>query len=380
MHSFVTVFQNLSFKYDLGSQSYGSGTYYDIPRTPSGPNIPEYVDFVAEEDTERKLTVSDTNNVNAAEAVVDIEVEVVAKREDPLVETNTTDEIIKEAAIDDSRDNVLTKESEITTSGGDLEVKGKLIDDVNVSNTNKYPPVVIVTDIDSPTGRHSYVRINTENNLSEPCILDSRSQLVHENGNSSYDDEVVSDDTPLLQKWDRYSEQTDVYIDKSKAKTILITDLDTDITEEISDFNISGDFGGSSLPDFAASQAESDLLDLTLSHDESTASGITITQEESIISGSSLLPDLVISEDEKDSSKLPPKEEIEIDMGNQNQSVEKVYVYDSQPKDAYVTSGPYPPNRVEAYSVDEPRTDVIVGKDEFKCSAQQKRPTGGRPN
>ena len=168
---------------------------------------------------------------------------------------------------------------------------------------------------------------------------------------------------------DEYSREADVSDEKRKQETILVTDLDTDITQEFRNSDFSRNFGEHDLSDFTDSQGESVLPDLTISYSDSLASDVTIiTKEESLLSGNSLLPDLLISEEERLSSKSLQKEDLEIVMGNQNTSVEKVYTFDNPPAGAYVSSGPYPSGSVEVYSDDGSREEIIIGNPYFVLS------------
>ena len=342
-----------------GPPNYGSTTHYDIPRTPSGPNITDHETFTEETNTECKRKLDDDKEV-----IVAVEVERANKDEPNLEEVVTGPTLIEEITEVNSDDNeidVITGQTVAASSGNDLIVGTDFDGSENTIKTDRHTPTIIVTDTDSPSGRHAYVEIKTENNFGENYDFHSGTYQVTDD----MDEEVISDSSPLLQQLhDQYSHEADVYVDKTKSKTILVTDLDSDITEEVEDFELSGDLGDNGLSDFTDSHGESVLPDLTISFGgESVASDVTvITKEESIISAESLLPDLIISEEENLSSKSLQKNDVEISMGNQNTSAEKVYVFDNPPAGAYVTSGPYPSNPVEAYSEDEPREEIIIGE------------------
>lgn len=346
-------------KVSEGPANYGSTTHYDIPRTPSGPQILVDESFRAE--TSRR---NDERNDSDTEVLIDVEIEVESKKiESKPVQT---DDLIVEIQTE-------------TTNNGNID--NALIEDIvesisnAVSNQDKFDTTdtttIIVTDTDSPTGRHSYVEIKAEHTFSEDCNYDSEIHEINEDGHLiSCDEELISDCTPLLEEIDQFVKQADVYVDKYKSKKILITDLDADITEEISEFIISGE--ETVLPDFTISQDESISSGLTISQEGSTASDLTVTQYDSILSNitsnaESLLPDLIISEEENLLSESLQKEEFD-GMGNQNQPTERVYVYDDQPYnpgpyqpvEAYTDSDPYRSNTVETYIEDGPRTEVFV--------------------
>ena len=351
----------------IGPQNYESTTHYDIPRTPSltAPNIPDHETVTDDTNTECKIKLDDD-----AEVIVTVKIEETNKDGPSLEEVvtgpNLIDEIITEANNNDTVPTAITGKTAEAPSGDGLTVNIDLDGSESAIKTDRHTPTIVVTDTDSPTGRHSYVEIRTEHNFGEDCDFNSGLNQVIESGHLvDEDEEVISDRKPLLQRvHDQYPREADVSDDRRKQKTILVTDLDSDITQEVRNFEFSEEFSERALSDFTDSQGESVLPDLTISHCESTASNVTvITKEESLISGESLLPDLLISEEENLSSQSSQKEGGEIVMGNQSASVEKVYTFDNPP-----ASGPYPSNPAGAYRQDEPTEEIIIGNlSHFNC-------------
>lgn len=285
-----------------------------------------------------------------------------------------TDDLIIEAP----KETVIIETDDKVLMTDDLD--STCIDISNQEQSGTHTPAIIVTDSDSPTGRHSYIEILREDVFSANCNADLSIDAVNEDGHLISCDQVpTSECAPLSQEGDQSEQQPDVYVGKSKSKKILITDLDADTTEEINAIEISGE--EPCLINFTFSQDESVVSDLTVSH-ESAASDATITsnREDSVLSyltSTSILPDLIVSEEESLLSETLHKEEIEdtISMGNQP-TVETVYVREDRPAvdTVYVTDDPrpqpsvevfrdpYPPNPVNVYVEDGPRTEVFVGK------------------
>lgn len=350
-----------------GPTNYESTTHYDIPRTPPGPQISVDESFRAE-----NRRIADEGNNSVTEVLIEAETDKVLEtvESEPTQTDDLIIEVPNETIVIETDDKVLMTDDLDSTS----------VDISNQEQSNIHTPAIIVTDSDSPTGRHSYFEILREDDFSANCNADLNIDAVTEDGHLiSCDQEPISECTPLLQESDQSEQQPDVYVGKSKSKKILITDLDADTTEEINALEISGEEPG--LINFTFSQDGSEVSDLTVSH-ESAASDVTITsnREDSVLSyltSTSVLPDLIISEEESLLSETLQTEEIESEtsMGNQP-TVERVYVYEDRPTVDTVTvtddprpqpsvevfRDPYPPNPVNVYVEDGPRTEVFVGK------------------
>ena len=235
-----------------------------------------------------------------------------------------------------------------------------------------HTPTIIVTDTDTANGRYAYVEITPEHSFSENCTDSSGTKILIEDGNSTcisnHEDgyeEFLSDCKPLLQETNHLERKTDVYVDNNTRRKILITDLDTDTTEEITDFTLSGE--ESALPYLTTSQEESVSSDLTVSqtsnltvviHEGSSWSDTTTSQ------GESILPDLTVSKEETSLQESSETEEFRTTMGN-NQPTERLidnqtYTAEPyQPAGMYATSSSDPSNSAEAYLAEEPRTEVF---------------------
>lgn len=337
-----------------GPANYESTTHYDIPRTPSGPQILVEESF-REENRQRNAIKTGSEE----EVVINVEVKEETKKLEAADADELVIEIQSKATEKDESTGALIQELVESTSNEGL----------SQDKSDNCTPTIVVIDADSPTGRHSYVQIQAENTFSDNCSRDLEIHEENENGHlKSCGEEVVSDCTPLLQEIDQITQQADVSFGKSKRKKILITDLDADSTEEISESLIFGD--EIKLP----SDYDSSLSGLTVSQESSTASDLTVTQEDSILSyipsnPESLLPDLIISEEESLLSEPLQTDKLETSMGNINQTTERVYVHDTnqpynpdpyRPVEAYSDSDPYRSGSVEIHTEETPRTEVFV--------------------
>ena len=395
----------------VGSDNPGPDTYYDIPRTPSGPPfiVPPTINESSEYTASRQSStpeVTEVNEINENESceyftaadsepnvsnddeacsisaalnVTEINHDINVNGIDAQIEINNEtsssnhlhkeSERIAELCLDSGHGTCLDGAD---TASVEIAITADCSNTHTVENHDRRTPTIIVTDTDTPDGRYSFVEINAENTFSEDC---NSGTILHKNGcvisGNVDDEEYISDDQPFMQEINQLEQQADVIIDKGKRKKILITDLDSDTTEEITDFTLSGE--ESILPDLTLSQEASLCSDLTLSQTGSFSSNITVTYEGSNLSDAtssqteSILPDLTVSKEETSPLESLEIEKLHTDMGN------------AQPTDRLIDNRTYtaePVQQVEAYPADnnnayayrtssgpEPRTEVFVSDD-----------------
>ena len=396
--------------YFVGSDTPGPDTYYDIPRTPSGPpfivpptinesseytasrqsstpevtevneiNANESCEYFTAADSEPNVSNDDeASSISAAVNVTEINHDINVNEIDAQIEINNEtnwnhfskdSEHITEICLD-TRDRTCLDGAD--TASVEIAITADSSNTPTAENHDRRTPTIIVTDTDTPDGRYSIVEINVENTFSEDC---NSGTILHKNGcvisRNVDDEEYISDDQPFMREINQLEQQADVIIDKGKRKKILITDLDSDTTEEITDFTLSGE--ESILPDLTLSQEASICSDLTLSLTGSLSSNITVTYEGSNLSDAtssqteSILPDLTVSKEETSPLESLEVEKLQTDMGN------------AQPTERLIDNRTYtaePVQQVEAYPADnnnayayrtssgpEPRTEVFVSDD-----------------